>query len=1193
MQNREQRNFSLGLNLDDEERLIQDGEYLYAKNLLSGVAERGVLVNMKGSELVPFTLPTGNNKCIGSLKDIKRNAIIYFVFNDLGNHSILHYLCATNTIEPIFIPKQVIIPVPVPHTENFTTDFLGFTEFNKIHSSNIIDDILLWTDNNVPPRKINIQYAKDFLNGVSPTPSQRTYSEQLAIGIDRVKQQFVNAIKYAPVDKPTHQLGYDPARKTNFIRGFMIQCRYRWIYDDNEPSRWSTGSYVSQPIDDENINGPFADTNANNFLEVTVFSGHPTVRQIEVCFRFNNNSEWYKMDTPIQVYDQFGNVAIQPFTNYTFNFYNDQVLQIVGVEESIEKFDNIPNKSKTQDIIDGNRLVYSNNLEGYDNPTLDVTTSVSYRGVNMGTGSLVFTGINLSAATDAQRFSVWSASFSGLNQINAIYLTGENQGIILPRDPSLLKTGTVITFDFVRTDSATYNYSFQFLYTLVDEDLVNYPINLQDNLYDAINTAVAPVFIKKSNKMIGGVLVYYIVTQTNISGPPIEFTSITNFNAILPTVKLQAWKTGSIPKLGIVYYDIANRDGGVVTDLNLSPYIQYPPEFVPNATLSASVAYKPEIEVTINHTPPIWAERYQFVYAGNNLRKYVQFLVKSDAITGMFTLDSAGNFNVDVNYLIGYITVDTVQTSVSFEFEVGDRLRFIANAEKYLGEYIETTVLAYHADNTILTVAPFNIGAITNNMTVGTVWNGHAAPTVEWTQVEMFAYKPTTENLPYFEMGEVYTIIDPNTATRRHQGNVQSQTSTLPAIVSLNRGDCYIYRRWFNTRTKAMFVESEFFSDFTLLSNNIDISRVQAVLPNMQEKRYEQMIRHGGRYFPNTNTNLLLSFGASDYTNMETTYGPVNKVISVGEVLKILQTKKLTSMYIDRNMIFTADGNSQVTLSDRVFGTKYPSETDFGCEHPESVFKDDRQVFWFDVNTGSYIQDSANGPFPISNYKAATYFREKAKQIQNKANVFVYSGIDNLNNTINVTFSDESGLGITTSETIMYNAALNRWTSFADYIPEYMGQSAMVFVSFKNGELWRHNTLDTRNNFFGVQYDSVIRFVANVEPYTVKTFDSLAVDSNEIWSSPTQGMIRIEPNQQFPNGMETRLIAAKFRNKEGVFYSDFMRDMNSPNQPSPQVALLEGRKMRGHCLIVELKNSSTIQVKILGVIVYSTLSRIS
>ena len=161
------------------------------------------------------------------------------MYNDLGNHSILEYYCETKTIEPIFVPFTLGSLV-------FTTSFLGFTLENKIHSANIIGELLFWVDNNVSPRQINKKSARAFINQTPPSADVFPYDNTIATTlVESRKLQFIETIKYKPQSQPLIELDFDPTRKTNYIKEKMIQVKYRYVYLDNERSRWSDGSYVS------------------------------------------------------------------------------------------------------------------------------------------------------------------------------------------------------------------------------------------------------------------------------------------------------------------------------------------------------------------------------------------------------------------------------------------------------------------------------------------------------------------------------------------------------------------------------------------------------------------------------------------------------------------------------------------------------------------------------------------------------------------------------------------------------------------------------------------------------------------------------------------------------------------------------------------------------------------------------------
>lgn len=1148
------RTLTGGLDYDSDPRNILPDDYMDAMCLVSGTSKIGGVRNSKGNTLINHTLPTGNNTCIGSLRNIKENSIIYFVYNDLGNHSILEFYCETRTIEVIFAPDAAL---------GFTTNFLGFTLENKIHSANIIDDILTWTDNNVSPRKINKKSAKAFMNSTPPSADVFPYSSLIATGTEAQKLQFIEFIKYKPPFQPVSELRFDSSRKTNYLQEKMVQVIYRYIYDDDEYSRWSDGSYVSLPYGTENINGTFANSVANNYLRAIFNTGHPTVKAIDLAFRFGNTGTWAKLDTPVRKYDNDNNEVIASDILWSYDFYNDTVL--IEIPDQIDNYDSVPQLSKTQDIVDNNIQIFANNVEGYENPDISVLTEYVNTQVDMGESLVTLQN----SAGIFEEITYWDV---GPDPIGVLVISNNR--------PSYIVEGSVISFVLNRTDCATfngcgaYNLEFTITYGITAEDLDNWPTTLAGKLVLAIQNTAYPAG--------GAGFIYsgaYTIVLTGDQGTG-EYTRIYDAVVIPPTTKQASLKKGAFHTYGIVYKDAQGRDGGVVTNQSMVLYNPYLPEILPGTAVDNQYAYVSNAKFTINHQPPIWAKTYEVVYALSNIQKYTQFLLKGSIYTIL-----NGNYELDCSYIIDYITKERIITSVDFQFEPGDYLRFVSNDDFYCETYVNAKVLAFDTTTNKLTVSPYSWFQVTAGM---------ATPTQQGTLCELYRIKPEldTSNRPFFAIGETYDVLNPGTVNRYHAGNTQDQTALQPAVVSLIHGDCYIYRRYFNANTMAAMVESENFSDI-YQSKNIDISMVYTVIPEGKTRRYEQGLRYGGRYFPNTNTNNLCTFNGSDYDTVNTRFGPINKIVSIGYTLKVLQTKKNTSIYIDRNMIFNPNGDNQLTLTDRVLGNKNPSELDYGCEHPESVCVDDRQIYFFDVNTGTFIQDSANGMFPISAYKMVTYFRNIADAIKNTSGVYVYASVDNYNKYVNVSFVDTNATPAIEDQTIAYHVGDNRWKSNMPYIPDYFGSNALTFISFKNGALWEHNTNPIHNNFYGVQYSMKVKVVSNIDYPKVKVFDNIAVYTNSTFESPNTGDISIPAGLNYPNGMESRLIAAKFRSKEGVSYASYLRDQNTPNSVSANDALLSGRKLRGEVLIQQLENSDTDEVVLYSVIIHSTPSELS
>jgi hypothetical protein len=92
------------------------------------------------------------------------------------------------------------------------------------------------------------------------------------------------------------------------------------------------------------------------------------------------------------------------------------------------------------------------------------------------------------------------------------------------------------------------------------------------------------------------------------------------------------------------------------------------------------------------------------------------------------------------------------------------------------------------------------------------------------------------------------------------------------------------------------------------------------------------------------------------------------------------------------------------------------------------------------------------------------------------------------------------------------------------------------FYSFDGGNLYRHNTNETRNNFYGAQYTSKITAVVNDAPSTVKVFKTISLESNSPWDATITG------------DLTTGYIdSAWFSLKEGDYFAYIRRNAGDEN----------------------------------------------
>jgi hypothetical protein len=85
-------------------------------------------------------------------------------------------------------------------------------------------------------------------------------------------------------------------------------------------------------------------------------------------------------------------------------------------------------------------------------------------------------------------------------------------------------------------------------------------------------------------------------------------------------------------------------------------------------------------------------------------------------------------------------------------------------------------------------------------------------------------------------------------------------------------------------------------------------------------------------------------------------------------------------------------------------------------------------------------------------------------------------------------------------KTLTYSENVAGWVSFYSFIPEMMVGMNSYFYTFKNGELYRHNSNEDRNTFYGSFTPTSITSVFNPDVAMVKNFKTISIDGDDSWS---------------------------------------------------------------------------------------------
>ena len=355
------------------------------------------------------------------------------------------------------------------------------------------------------------------------------------------------------------------------------------------------------------------------------------------------------------------------------------------------------------------------------------------------------------------------------------------------------------------------------------------------------------------------------------------------------------------------------------------------------------------------------------------------------------------------------------------------------------------------------------------------------------------------DNLSYTE----YTIYSVMEIGSVGSTDVVTKISILqqPSQVGLPYFNCYS----FGNGVESNRIRDDFNQPF--ISNGVKAS--STLQEQYLEDHRSSGLIYSGLYNKNTSLNDLNQFIMAEKITKELlpTYGSIQKLFARNDDLVALCEDKVIQIPADKDIIFNADGNPQLTASNKVLGQSRPFVGEYGIsKNPESFASSSYRAYFTDKQRGAVLRLSKDGLTPISDAGMKDWFRDKLKggyfddkiigsYDQNKEcyNLTFDSGADF---SANADFKD-----IGSSVTVTYKEDVKGWVSFKSFVPESGISCVNTYFTFREGKLWEHSQNDgaTRNSFYGDVTKSFITTVLNEAPTTIKQFNTLNYDGTDGW----------------------------------------------------------------------------------------------
>ena len=222
-----------------------------------------------------------------------------------------------------------------------------------------------------------------------------------------------------------------------------------------------------------------------------------------------------------------------------------------------------------------------------------------------------------------------------------------------------------------------------------------------------------------------------------------------------------------------------------------------------------------------------------------------------------------------------------------------------------------------------------------------------------------------------------------------------------------------------------------------------------------------------------------------DYGSIQLLHTRQNDIIAYCE-------NKVVKILTNKDALFNADGNTNITSNKAVLGQAIPYNSDYGIsKNPESFASYTHRSYFTDRNNGVVVRHSMDGMEAISNYGMKDFFRDS---LISNAGLMVGS-YDVKKHQYNISTHTYN-----VNSTLSFSESVNGWVSKKSFVPEAGISMTNKYYTFKQGRIYEHHTNATHSSFYGTAVTPYVEFVLNEAPANMKNFRTLNYEGDSGWT---------------------------------------------------------------------------------------------
>ena len=359
-----------------------------------------------------------------------------------------------------------------------------------------------------------------------------------------------------------------------------------------------------------------------------------------------------------------------------------------------------------------------------------------------------------------------------------------------------------------------------------------------------------------------------------------------------------------------------------------------------------------------------------------------------------------------------------------------------------------------------------------------------------------------------------------------------------------------------NVSTDWLLEESRIRGGYNNVSVDYGVKAYTVEDEPKQSHKFSSLI-HSGIFNSRTGVNQTNQFSVGeDITRtIDPANGSIQKLYAEDTNLIIFQENKVSKSLIDKDAIYSAEGNASVTSRNLVIGQNVAYAGEYGIStDPESFAVNGYRKYFTDRDQNVVCRLSMDGITVISAYGMTDYFRDKLSGAASN----IIGGWDAHNKQYVVSLVQKDTTTEPKIQTLAFDETSKGWTSFFDYVPNQVFSLNNNYFTAKDGKIYQHYKLapntQARGVFYGDQNNSNVTFVFNGAPSMVKNFQTINYEGDTGWrmdsfktntdlTLPITSSVFVTTLEQ----MQNSLLINRFKLKEDKYYADLVNGTPSQN----------------------------------------------